>query len=83
LSLEGKFNGLEARSDSGEIVVTLPADSNANVTAYAERVRSEGIELKGTNVDASYLLGKGGSAFTIETGKSVLVRSTESITTIQ
>ena len=83
LSLEGKFNGLEARSDSGEIVVTLPADSNANVTAYAERVRSEGIELKGTNVDANYLLGKGGDAFTIETGKTVLVRSTESITTIQ
>ena len=83
LSLEGKFNGLEARSDSGEIVVTLPADSNANVTAYAEKVRSEGIELKGTNVDASYLIGKGGNLFMIETGKTVLVRSSESITTIQ
>jgi hypothetical protein len=83
LSLEGKFDGLDARSDSGEIVVTLPADSNANITAYAEKVRSEGIELKGSNVDDKYLVGKGGNVFTIETGKTVLVRSTESITTSQ
>ncbi|HMT08207.1 MAG TPA: DUF4097 family beta strand repeat-containing protein [Pyrinomonadaceae bacterium] len=83
MSLEGSFATLNARSDTGEIVVTVPAASNALINAMAKNVRSEGVELKRGDGEDSYQLGRGGSIFTIETSKDVVVRSTESITTIQ
>ena len=83
MSLEGSFATLNARSDTGEIVVTVPAASNALINAMAKNVRTEGVELKRGDGEDSYQLGRGGNIFTIETSKDVVVRSTESITTIQ
>lgn len=83
MSLEGLFSELDARSDTGEIVLTVPSASNALINAVADNVRFEGVEPKRGANDETYQLGSGGNVYTIETAKDLVVRSTESITTIQ
>lgn len=83
MSLEGSFSSLDARSDTGEIVLTLPSTSNAQINAVAENVRFEGMKPNRGTGDDTYRIGSGGNVYTIETAKDLVVRSTESITTIQ
>jgi len=83
VSLEGSFAHINVRSESGEIVLTVPAATNAMISTSAEKVRSEGFELKRANEGDSYQLGRGGNVYMLETSNAVVVRSTESITTVQ
>lgn len=84
LSLEGNFADVDVTSDSGQVILTLPASSNLSINADAENVSFKGFaSMRDQNVetDNRYTLGKGGNPVRIVTGSNVIVRSTESITT--
>lgn len=83
ISLEGTFSSLNALSDEGEIIVTLPAASNAQINAVAKKVRSEGVDLVRGDADDSFRLGRGGNVFKIETSNEVIIRSSESILSVE
>jgi len=59
--LEGKFSKLTGKADSGSFIVTIPTDSNVDITADTE-VQTEGFSLteRGSN---KWRLGSGGATY--------------------
>lgn len=82
LNLEGEFSKLSARADTGDVILTLPENANADIDARESEVTADGVELKRTGNDESskYRVGSGGKQYQIKTDGEVLIRSKSSIT---
>ncbi|MEO6656544.1 MAG: DUF4097 family beta strand repeat-containing protein [Pyrinomonadaceae bacterium] len=77
ISLEGDFNKLKARSSAGEIFLTLPENTQADIEANCAELRGEGIALTRTGGNgklSKYRVGNGGALFQIETDGEIHVR---------
>jgi len=81
LNLEGDFSKLTANADSGDVVLTLPENTNADLDARDSEVTIDGLSLKRTDEDTSkYRIGSGGKSYSVKTDGEVLVRGKNSIT---
>lgn len=82
LNLEGDFSKLSANADTGDVILTLPENVNADIDARESDVTSDGVELKRTGGEESskYRVGSGGKQYQIKTDGEVLIRSKSSIT---
>lgn len=76
--LDGNFDRIDASSTDGKFILTLPAGTDAEIQAPADRVALDGIEATKTT-DDSVRLGKGGKTYKFSTDGSVEVRNRESI----
>lgn len=77
--LDGNFDRIDARSTDGKFVLSIPANSDADIQAPEERLTLEGVESK-KNTDGSYRIGKGGRTYKFSSvDGSVEVRNRESI----
>ncbi len=82
LNLEGDFSKLTAHADSGDVILTLPDNTNADLDARESDVTIDGLSLKRTDDDTSkYRIGSGGKSYSVKTDGEVLVRSKNSLTT--
>ena len=78
ISLEGDFRSLKAHSSEGAVVLTLPENASANLTATCDEVESEGLELTrlGQEEERSiYRIGKGGTLYDVSTAGKIQLRS--------
>ena len=65
INLEGNFQKLTVRTEDGSIILTLPEDTAANLTANREII-NEGLNLIKQN-ENNWLIGKGGANFQLQT----------------
>lgn len=65
MNLEGNFQKLTARTKDGSIVLTLPEDTGANLTANKE-ITNEGLNLT-KEKENNWRIGKGGANFQLQT----------------
>ncbi|MBE7516894.1 MAG: hypothetical protein HS105_09845 [Chloracidobacterium sp.] len=81
IGLEGLFTKVDARSDRGDIVITLPPSANADIQARGNDVNFDGFDnMKHLeNERSKYTLGSGGNAYTLRTDGSITFRTFDSI----
>ncbi len=78
INLEGNFQKLFARSESGAIILSLPEDTNASLESNRE-INSDGLNLAKQS-ENSWRIGKGGVGYQLETSDGeIFIRSTASI----
>ncbi len=65
VNLEGDFQKLTARTETGLIILTLPEEADANLTANKE-ITSEGLNLT-KEKENNWHIGKGGADFRLQT----------------
>jgi len=78
--LEGNFQKITANAVDGTIVLTLPDQTNANITANTESIEGDGIDLIREENPASekirWRIGKGGKNFNFNLADgNVIIRS--------
>ena len=83
--LEGDFQKIRANVGDGTIVLTLPEQTNASITANTEAIEGEGVDLireeSSANQNNRWRIGKGGKDFNFNLADgSVIVRSQSNIT---
>lgn len=78
LNLEGDFSKLSARTDCGDVILTLPNDTNADLETQETAIQADGIGVDRN--DGSYRIGKGGKKFRITTEGEILVRGRSVLT---
>ncbi len=78
LNLEGDFSKLSARTDSGDVILTLPDGTNADIETQETEIQADGIAL--ARNDGSYRVGKGGKKFRITTEGEIFVRGQSVLT---
>lgn len=84
ISLEGDFEGLNAKAETGQIILTMPADGSASINCTSPGIDIEDLDLpliRDNEGRREYRLGKGGPKFKIATDGDVLIRSSKTITT--
>ncbi len=77
INLEGEFQKLNARSGEGNIFVTLPVNTSADLDTNCREVTGEGIVLTPSRQKANcsrYKIGTGGASFAIATEGDVYIR---------
>lgn len=82
ISLEGDFAGLRARGGAGNIMLTLPENTSAELDTNCPDIVGDGINLVRMNSSderSRYRLGHGGPLFRLETAGTIAVRGTNSI----
>jgi DUF4097 and DUF4098 domain-containing protein YvlB len=77
--LEGDFQKINANAKDGKIFLTLPENTNANITANSESITGEGIDLipeeTSSNQKSRWRIGKGGKTFNFNLADgSVIIR---------
>ncbi len=81
-SLEGEFDDLTAKADSGTVIVTIPSESSASIVSNSPHTNIDGLNIaKVRDKDdlREYRLGSGRAKFSISTSGEVLLRSIEAI----
>lgn len=61
--LDGNFDRIDATAGEGSFIVTIPADSDADLSVSDDRLSFAGIEAK-KNSDGTHRIGKGGRRYT-------------------
>lgn len=82
INLEGEFILLNALSDEGSVMLTLPEKVSADLDITGTDVRGDGLSLTKVGGDESrgkYRLGEGGRRYKISTEGEIVVRSSDSI----
>ena len=80
LNLEGNFQKLFAGTEDGTIILTLPENVNANLTANGE-IASEGFNLIKED-ENNWRIGKGGAGYQLQTADgNIFVRSSGTLRT--
>ncbi len=81
-SLEGVFDALTAKAESGSVIITIPSDLSATIFSGSPRTSIDGLNLttlrKGED-SSEYRLGDGSAKLRISTGGEVLLRRPEAI----
>ncbi len=80
--LEGDFDKVTAKADSGEIILTLPETASAIIKSRSSDTRIEGLPLgvtKQKDENREYRLGGGGHLFDLSTDGQVVLRSSNSL----
>lgn len=80
--LEGDFNSLNAKADTGTIIVTMPTNASASISSKSPHTNVEGLEMTLVREKEDlkeYRLGSGGSKVKITTDGDVFLRSPETI----
>jgi DUF4097 and DUF4098 domain-containing protein YvlB len=80
--LEGDFDKVTARADSGEIILTLPETASATIKSRSSDTRIEGLPVgmtKQKDENREYRLGSGGHLFDLSTDGQVVLRSLNSL----
>ncbi len=80
--LEGDFDKVTAKADSGEIILTLPETASATIKSRSSDTRIEGLPLgvtKQKDENREYRLGSGGHIFDLSTDGQVVLRSSNSL----
>ena len=83
ISLEGDFIVLNARSDDGSVILTLPEKVSADLEVTGTDIRGDGLSLTkvgGNEARGRYRLRDGGRPYKIATEGDIVVRSSDSIT---
>lgn len=78
MGLEGDFLKLSAKGDTGNIVITVPENANAEIVAASPDVKIEGLPLVLLNSGGGtreYKLGAGGVSFKVATDGEIFFRS--------
>jgi len=82
ISLDGDFTKLNASSNEGEIVLTVPDNASADISVDRGTIRSEGIAMtsRGEEADRTkFTIGKGGALFAIGTDGGIRLRAASSL----
>lgn len=87
LNLEGDFRRLKARAADGSIMLVLPENASADLTANCNEVRGEGISVTRVSSDekedtVKYRIGRGGAPFEINTDGAITIRAASSLNEI-
>ncbi len=80
--LEGDFDKVTAKADSGEIILTLPETASATIKSRSSDTRIEGLPLgvtKQKDENREYRLGSGGHIIDLSTDGQVVLRSSNSL----
>ena len=77
LFIEGDFERIKASAEDGAIFLTVPANTNAKITANTEEIELRGIELIRKESEPgqknSWLLGKGGRDYDFQLSDGIIV----------
>ncbi len=82
--LEGDFANVNAKADTGSVVLTIPQEYAANINCVSPRTDVEDLDLtlvRDKDGSRDYRLGNGGAKVKIVTSGDVLIRSPKTITT--
>ena len=82
ISLEGEFGALRANTDGGNVIVTVPEGTGADLDSNCDAVVADGMVLERVDVDSErshYKIGSGGTPFLINAGGEIRIRSLASL----
>ena len=82
ISLEGEFGALRASTDGGNVIVTVPEGTGADLDSNCDAVVADGMVLERVDVDSErshYKIGSGGTPFLINAGGEIRIRSLASL----
>lgn len=80
--LEGDFEKVTAKADTGEIILTLPETASATIRSRSSETSIEGLPVgvtKEKDENREYRLGSGGRLFDLSTDGRVVLRSSNSL----
>jgi DUF4097 and DUF4098 domain-containing protein YvlB len=85
INLEGDFRTINARSEDGSVVLTVPDQLSAELDVIGSEVTSDGLiitKVSGDQSRAKYRLGDGGRIYKIVTEGRILIRNSNAITDV-